>query len=118
MLAGGDEPTAGTEINPADFVPAAVSERTRPRGVTPRNYSDIRNTLPALRLDLHVYDSSPARRYVFVNMKRLGEGEATAEGARVVEITREGVVMSYRNTEFLLTNDSLPGSSTRIPDRQ
>ncbi len=117
LLAGSDETTSGAEINPADFVPAAASERTRPRGVTPRNYADIRNTLPALRLDLHVYDNSPARRYVFVNMKRLGEGESTAEGARVVEITREGAVMSYRNTEFLLTSDSTPGQSTRISDR-
>ena len=117
LLAGSDETTSGAEINPADFVPAAASERTRPRGITPRNYADIRNTLPALRLDLHVYDSSPTRRYVFVNMKRLGEGESTAEGARVVEITRDGAVMSYRNTEFLLTSDSTPGQSTRISDR-
>lgn len=118
MLADSDEAIAGAQINPADFVPAAANERTRPRGVTTRNYADIRNTLPALRLDLHVYDSNPARRYVFVNMKRFGEGEVTAEGARVVEITREGVVMNYRNTEFLLTGDSTPGQSTRVPDRQ
>jgi hypothetical protein len=42
---------------------------------------------------------------VFVNGKRYREGDATAEGPTVVEITREGVVMSASGNRFLLSRD-------------
>jgi general secretion pathway protein B len=58
--------------------------------------------LPDLRLDLHVYDADPAKRFVFINMRRLREGEALPEGVRVDEITQTGARLSYRGTQFLL----------------
>ena len=58
--------------------------------------------LPDLRLDLHVYDADPAKRFVFINMRRLREGEALPEGVRVDEITQSGARLSYRGTQFLL----------------
>jgi len=104
-LAGSEEePVAGDE-NPADFLPAESGPRRTGTGAALRSYSDVSNTVPSLRLDLHVYDASPSRRYAFINMKRLREGESTANGARLLEITRDGVIMDYRNTQFLLTSD-------------
>jgi len=58
--------------------------------------------LPDLRLDLHVYDADPAKRFVFINMRRLREGEALPEGVRVDEITQTGARLSYRGSQFVL----------------
>ena len=62
----------------------------------------IANQLPPLRLDLHVYATRAADRFVMINMRRLREGDATPEGVRVEEITPAGAVMSLRGTRFLL----------------
>jgi Type II secretion system protein B len=61
--------------------------------------------LPALRLDFHVYSPTVAARYAFINMHKVREGETTAEGMRVIAITRDGVELSYRNTDFLLSSE-------------
>jgi hypothetical protein len=109
-----DSPVAG-DTNPADFLPAEAAPRNARSGAARRNYADVSNAVPPLRLDLHVYDASPTRRYVFINMKQLREGDATADGAKVLEITRDGVVMSYRSTEFLLTSDSSATGGSAAP---
>jgi len=62
----------------------------------------IANQLPPLRLDLHVYATRAADRFVMINMRRLREGDATPEGIRVEEITPAGAVMSFRGTRFQL----------------
>jgi general secretion pathway protein B len=58
--------------------------------------------LPDLRLDLHVFDPDPAKRFVFINMRRLREGETLPEGVRVDSITQTGARLSYRGTQFVL----------------
>jgi general secretion pathway protein B len=58
--------------------------------------------LPDLRMDLHVYDADPAKRFVFINMRKLREGEALPEGVRVEEITVGGARLSYQGKEFAL----------------
>jgi general secretion pathway protein B len=58
--------------------------------------------LPELRLDLHVYDANPAKRFVFINMHRLREGESLPEGVRVDSITQTGALLNYRGTQFVL----------------
>lgn len=128
LAAGGTvPPLAGTEVgpvagdvNPADFLPAEAAPRAARTGAALRNYADVSNVVPPLRLDLHVFDSSPSMRYAFINMKKLREGESTPDGARVLEITRDGVVMAWRSTEFLLTSDpsatgaaAAPGADSR-----
>ena len=40
-------------------------------------------SIPELRLDLHVYAVNPAKRFVFINMRKLREGETLPEGVRV-----------------------------------
>lgn len=58
--------------------------------------------LPELRLDLHVYDADPAKRFVFINMHKLREGETLQNGVRVESITQNGARLSYRGSEFVL----------------
>jgi general secretion pathway protein B len=58
--------------------------------------------LPALQLNLHVYDEAPANRYVLLNSKRVREGDEVTEGLRVEAVTPRGVVMSYRGRRFLM----------------
>ena len=92
-------------VNPADLEPAvAPAAGTAPEAATAgvRSYAELAGTLPPLRLDLHVYAANPAERYAFINMHKVHEGDVTPEGVRVTQITREGVVLDYRGTEFLL----------------
>ena len=91
--------------NPADLEPAVAPPAGSASGAgNPglRNYAELAGTLPPLRLDLHVYAANPADRYAFINMHKVREGDLTPEGVRVSQITREGVVLDYRGTEFLL----------------
>jgi general secretion pathway protein B len=92
-------------INPADLEPAtapAAGAAPSPRSAGLRSYAELSGTLPDLRLDLHVYATNPPDRYAFINMRKVHEGDVTPEGVRVTQITREGVVLEYRGTEFVL----------------
>jgi general secretion pathway protein B len=59
-------------------------------------------SLPPLHLDIHVFNDRPAERFVFVNMRRYGEGAQLSEGPRVAEITPEGVILDHGGQRFLL----------------
>jgi hypothetical protein len=59
-------------------------------------------TLPALQLNLHVYDANPVNRYVLLNSARLHEGDFTAEGIKVERITPTGVILESRGRRFVL----------------
>ena len=58
--------------------------------------------LPDLRLDLHSYAAESSQRFVFINMRKLREGESLPEGVRVEHITPTGVLLSYHGTSFTL----------------
>lgn len=58
--------------------------------------------LPAVHLDIHVYATAPANRFVFINMKKYREGESTAEGLLVEQIRRDDVVLNHQGTRFVL----------------
>jgi len=64
-----------------------------------------RGGLPELRLELHVYSNRPQDRFVFLNGRRYREGDTTAEGAAIQEITPDGVIMSAGGNRFLLPRD-------------
>ncbi len=59
--------------------------------------------LPSLQLNLHVYDATPAHRYVLLNGKRLTEGEFTTDGVKVEQITPTGVVLDAGGRRFRLS---------------
>jgi general secretion pathway protein B len=91
------------EENPADTAPAVAPPASAARpGKGLQNYVALSSTLPALRLDLHAWSELPADRYALINMHRVREGDTLPEGPHVQQITREGVVLDYRGTEFVL----------------
>jgi general secretion pathway protein B len=105
-VAGADETDYAAGDNPADMEPAAgpvPGSVSVGRGAGGRpNYSEIGGGAPELRLDLHVYASRPQERYALINMHKVHEGDVLPEGPRVLEITRDGVVLDWRGSEFVL----------------
>ena len=61
--------------------------------------------LPDMNLDIHVYGESAADRFVFIDMKKLQEGDTLETGASLEEITPGGVIMNYRGTRFMLPRE-------------
>lgn len=62
--------------------------------------ADFRASVPPLSLDVHVYAAANTSRFVLINMKKYHEGEKLAEGPQLVEITPDGVIMSYQGQQF------------------
>lgn len=94
--------------------PAAASPVTRPATATPTMIFGpptmmeliVAGTiLPELALELHVYSSIASERFVRINSASYREGEALAEGPRVLSITADGVILDYRDQSFLLSAD-------------
>jgi general secretion pathway protein B len=61
--------------------------------------------LPDLHLDVHVYATNPADRFVYVNGRKYHEGAHMQEGPVVEHIRRDGVVLSYQGIRFLLPRE-------------
>jgi general secretion pathway protein B len=62
--------------------------------------------LPELHLDVHVYATKPADRFVYINMRKYHEGNTLQEGPVLERIRRDGVVLSYQGVRFLLPRQS------------
>ena len=58
--------------------------------------------LPDLHLDVHVYATKPADRFVYINMRKYHEGAALQEGPTVERIRRDGVLLNYQGVRFIL----------------
>ena len=58
--------------------------------------------LPELHLDVHVFATRPAERFVYVNMRKYHEGATLQEGPVIERIRRDGVVLNYQGLRFLL----------------
>jgi general secretion pathway protein B len=59
-------------------------------------------SLPDMRLDIHVYSNNPGERFVFINMRKYAEGQATTEGPTVERITPDGAVLNNQGLRFVL----------------
>ena len=62
----------------------------------------IRSEVPEIKFSVLVYAKNPEDRFVLVNGQRLGEGDSVQSGLLVQEISRDGVVFSYRLYQFLV----------------
>jgi len=103
------ESTPATEVDPT-LRPAAKS--AAPGDPEPdESYSSLPTqgdvtlqgaSLPDLHLDLHVYASRPADRFVFLNTRKYREGGKTPDGTTIERITPDGVVLNHRGVRFLL----------------
>jgi general secretion pathway protein B len=58
--------------------------------------------LPEMHLDVHVYATRPADRFVYINMRKYHEGATLQEGPVVERIRRDGVVLNYQGLRFML----------------
>ncbi len=58
--------------------------------------------LPDLHLDVHVYATKPAERFVYINNRKYHEGAKLQEGPTIERIQRDGVVLNYQGIRFLL----------------
>jgi len=102
------QPSIPPDYDARDYQPAvtpaqANATAARSTGVPSRDEVLAQGTqLPELRLDLHVYDSDPAARFVFINMRKLREGESLPDGVRVDEITPSGARLWFRGTRFTM----------------
>lgn len=61
-----------------------------------------RQTLPALRMSMHVYSADTARRVVILDGERYQEGAIVSGELRVAAITPDGVVLELGDQRFLL----------------
>lgn len=106
-LAPAVEPQHGTSTSDSGGAVGAESETGLP------TYEDAAAQpgadIPALQLNLHVYDPNPDRRFVLLNMTKLQEGDSLPQGVHVDRITPEGVILSYRGTRFVMQNPSESG---------
>ena len=62
--------------------------------------------LPELHLDVHVYATNPAERFVYINMRKYKEGNTLQEGPVLEKIRRDGVVLNYQGVRFILPRQS------------
>lgn len=92
-------PVPPAELAPLPEAPAAVAVGD----VVPLRDmpSDYRAAFPELRLDVHVYDDDPTRRWALVNGKKAVEGSTLAEGPTVSAITPDGIVFDFRGRAAL-----------------
>jgi general secretion pathway protein B len=63
------------------------------------------DALPELHLDVHVYATNPADRFVYINMRKYREGSQLQEGPTLERIRRDGVVLNSQGIRFLLPRD-------------
>jgi general secretion pathway protein B len=109
-LLEGEEPAVPPDYDARDYRPAMTPEQAasiaaaRRSSALPSREEVLAqgNQLPDLRLDLHVYDVNPLNRFVFINMRKLKEGESLPEGVRVEQITPTGAQLSFRGTRFTI----------------
>jgi general secretion pathway protein B len=105
------EPSAATNLREPGGAPGPTAAETRTQRVTAGlpSLNELQAQgvlqLPEMHLDIHVYSGQPADRFVFVNMKKYTEGATLSEGPAVREITRDGVVLDYLGTRFLLPRE-------------
>lgn len=60
------------------------------------------DALPDLHIDVHVFATKPAERFVYINMRKYREGNTLAEGPVLERIRRDGVVLDYHGLRFVL----------------
>lgn len=53
--------------------------------------------MPPVRLSMHIWDESPARRFVILDGQRMGEGDRNGD-LRVLTIERNGVIVERNGT--------------------
>jgi general secretion pathway protein B len=61
---------------------------------------DFRSGFTVPRMDVHVYDTDPQRRFVLVDLQKYREGDRLPNGALIEKILPDGIQLSYQGTSF------------------
>ena len=61
---------------------------------------EFRSGFSMPRIDVHVYDSAPQRRFILVNLQKFREGDRLPNGAIIEKILPDGIQLSYQGTRF------------------
>lgn len=89
-------------MKPAPIQPELDKLETEP--VLPPRWQDLpleeRNSLPAPRIDVHVFAREPPRRFVLINLRKYQEGDKVDEGATIESILADGIVLSYQGQRY------------------
>jgi general secretion pathway protein B len=91
------DPTSRSALAPASAT--ARNEEVLP---TAGDLAARGDTLPDLKLDIHVFSTTPSERFVFVNMRKYLEGQTLQEGPVVERITSDGVVLNQHGLRYML----------------
>ncbi len=62
---------------------------------------EFRSSFDPPRMDVHVYDDDPSRRFILVDLKRFVEGDTLDSGAKLEKIQPESIQLYYQGTRFL-----------------
>ena len=97
------EPRATARAMPHRADPLLSDEDTKADNEVLPSINEINSSsLPELHLDVHVYATKSAERFVYINMHKYHEGSAMPEGPLVEHIRRDGVVLDYHGLRFIL----------------
>jgi len=61
---------------------------------------DFRSNFSMPRMDVHVYDPDPQRRFVLIDLQKIREGDRLPNGAVLEKILPDGIELSYQGTRF------------------
>jgi general secretion pathway protein B len=80
--------------------PRAVPVSDKEAGLPPPPSAVLRGQLPEFQMSVHIYDADPARRFVYINGRKLRENDESREGLRLERIVADGAVLSYQGESF------------------
>lgn len=60
----------------------------------------LQQSLPPIRVDVHVHASKVENRFVMINLRRYHEGDEIAPGLILEQIIKEGMVLKFRGERF------------------
>lgn len=61
---------------------------------------EIQQALPPMSISVHAYSVKPGDRLVGINNRLLHEGQEVAPGLRLEQITRDGMILSFKGYNF------------------
>jgi general secretion pathway protein B len=61
---------------------------------------DFRQSVPKMTINVFVFSSDPAERFVVINMAKYKTGQLTSDQVEIKEILPESLIVSYRNQIF------------------